>query len=106
MDQLPSSYLKKDILVSADMEVDLIKRLVKLKLLENESPLQLYTRVNQIKLKLETVNPSNKNITYKIYTVMALEVLIDPKHNSFKSAINVCEKWPTWVEFETLMKVE
>ena len=91
---------------SADMEVDLIKRLVKLKLLENESPLQLYTRVNQIKLKLETVNPSNKNITDKIYTVMALEVLIDPKHNSFKSAINVREKWPTWVEFETLMKVE
>ena len=41
-----------------------------------------------------------------MYTVISLDSLDDPRLESFKNAVYVREKWPSWKEFETLMKVQ
>ena len=89
-----------------DMEVQLLKQLHRMKIQSGEHPLQVFTRIDQLKSKLETINVAYKSISDKSYTVAALDALSDPKYDSFKQAINVREKWPAWPEFQTLLKVQ
>ena len=74
-----------------DMEVQLLKQLHRMKILSGEHPLQVFTRIDQIKSKLETLNVAYKSISDKSYRVAALDALSDPKYDSFKQAINVRE---------------
>ena len=53
-----------------------------------------------------SVNESYKKISDKIFTVAALDALDETQHASFKQAITMREKHPTWAELETLMKVQ
>ena len=89
-----------------DLEVSLLRNLVRSKPEDGEDLLQFYTRVDQIRLKLESINPAYKEMSDKLYTVISLDSLDDPRLDSFKNAVYVREKWPSWKEFETLMKVQ
>ena len=89
-----------------DMEVQLLKQLLRIKLQIGDNPLQLFTKIDQIKSKLETLNNGYKQITDKIYTVVALDALNDPKYDSFRQAVNVRKEWPEWKEFQSLLKVQ
>ena len=89
-----------------DIEVQLLKQLLRMKIQNGEHPLQLFTKIDQIKSKLETLNNGYKEITNKIYTVVALDALNEPKYDSFRQAVNVCKEWSEWKEFQSLLKVQ
>ena len=89
-----------------DIEVQLLKQLLRMKIENGEHPLQLFTKIDQIKSRLETLNNGYKEITDKIYTVVALDALNEPKYDSFRQAVNVRKEWPEWKEFQSLLKVQ
>ena len=86
-----------------DIEVQLLKQLLRMKIENGQHPLQLFTKIDQIKSRLETLNNGYKEITDKIYTVVALDALNEPKYDSFRQAVNVRKEWPEWKEFQSLL---
>ena len=87
-----------------DIEVDLFFKLFDMKIEPNECPLELLSRIDEIKSGLEIANEKLSEMTDKLYTVSAMRALSDPKYEIFKSSITVHEKWLKWDEFQDLMK--
>ena len=67
----------------SDLEVSLLRSLIQMKPTADEDLLGYYTRIDHIRIKLESVNDAYKKVSDKFFTVIALDSLSDSKHNTF-----------------------